>query len=199
MSISSSVDYHHSSYSHQINYQAYQGSNENIHWTYEKILFLVIETIVAIFAVVGNVFVIIVFCRERRLRRKTNYYIISLASADFCVGLFAIPFAVFWVIKKKLICITIIIYARFALTCLPYCLLPFLFPNNFLFLFILQLSDVSHHSYVCLVPILTSLTLCNISVFSLLLISIDRILVSTEQTSFSENNPYQCVFFLGAR
>jgi hypothetical protein len=45
--------------------------------------YVTMEIIVAIFAVVGNVMVIIVFFRERRLRKRTNYYIISLAFADF--------------------------------------------------------------------------------------------------------------------
>ncbi|XP_055525859.1 adenosine receptor A2a isoform X2 [Wyeomyia smithii] len=45
-------------------------------------------------AVVGNAMVIVVFKRERRLRRRTNFYIISLAAADFLVGLLGVPFAV---------------------------------------------------------------------------------------------------------
>lgn len=56
--------------------------------------YVILEVIVAIAAVVGNALVIVVFCRERKLRRKTNYYIISLASADFLVGSVAIPFAI---------------------------------------------------------------------------------------------------------
>lgn len=49
--------------------------------------YTVMEALVAFFAVIGNALVIIVFYRERRLRRRTNYYIISLATADFLVGL----------------------------------------------------------------------------------------------------------------
>lgn len=56
--------------------------------------YTVMEAIVAIVAVVGNALVVIVFYRERRLRRRTNYYIISLALADFLVGLLGIPFAI---------------------------------------------------------------------------------------------------------
>ncbi|KAJ8681356.1 hypothetical protein QAD02_017143 [Eretmocerus hayati] len=52
------------------------------------------EALVAICAVIGNGLVILVFARERKLRRRTNYYIISLATADLLVGLFAIPFAI---------------------------------------------------------------------------------------------------------
>lgn len=52
------------------------------------------EILVAVCAVVGNGLVILVFAKERKLRRRTNYYIISLATADLLVGLFAIPFAI---------------------------------------------------------------------------------------------------------
>lgn len=52
------------------------------------------EILVAIIAVIGNAAVIIVFQQEKRLRRRTNYYIVSLALADFLVGLLGIPFAI---------------------------------------------------------------------------------------------------------
>lgn len=52
------------------------------------------EILVALVAVVGNSMVIYVFRRDRRLRRRTNYYIVSLAIADFLVGLLGIPFAI---------------------------------------------------------------------------------------------------------
>lgn len=56
--------------------------------------YTIMEALVATTAVIGNALVIIVFYRERRLRRRTNYYIISLALADFLVGLLGIPFAI---------------------------------------------------------------------------------------------------------
>lgn len=59
-----------------------------------NIPYTVCEVLVAIMAVIGNAMVIIVFRRERKLRRRTNYYIISLATADFLVGLLGIPFAI---------------------------------------------------------------------------------------------------------
>lgn len=52
------------------------------------------EALVAVVAVAGNALVILAFQRERRLRRRTNYYIVSLAAADLLVGLLGIPFAV---------------------------------------------------------------------------------------------------------
>ncbi|XP_065075059.1 uncharacterized protein AdoR isoform X2 [Ochlerotatus camptorhynchus] len=58
------------------------------------VTYAVFEGLVALMAVVGNAMVIVVFKRERRLRRRTNFYIVSLATADFLVGLLGVPFAV---------------------------------------------------------------------------------------------------------
>ncbi|EDV93213.1 uncharacterized protein LOC6563772 isoform X2 [Drosophila grimshawi] len=59
-----------------------------------NIPYTVFEVLVAIVSIIGNLMVIIVFQRERKLRRRTNYYIVSLAMADFLVGLLGVPFAV---------------------------------------------------------------------------------------------------------
>ncbi|XP_050523019.1 adenosine receptor A2b-like [Daktulosphaira vitifoliae] len=56
--------------------------------------YAVLEGLVAVGATLGNGLVIVAFHRERRLRRRTNYYIISLAVADLLVGLVGIPCAV---------------------------------------------------------------------------------------------------------
>lgn len=56
--------------------------------------YTVFECLVALFAIIGNGLVLIAFKRERRLRRRTNYYIVSLAAADLLVGLLGIPFAI---------------------------------------------------------------------------------------------------------
>ena len=58
------------------------------------ILYIVIELIVALLAVVGNLLVMIVFVRFRAIRTTTNYYIMSLVTADLLVGLLGIPFAI---------------------------------------------------------------------------------------------------------
>lgn len=56
--------------------------------------YTIFEILVALLAIIGNAMVIYVFRIERRLRRRTNYYIVSLAIADLFVGLFGIPFAI---------------------------------------------------------------------------------------------------------
>ncbi|KAF4530541.1 hypothetical protein B566_EDAN016994 [Ephemera danica] len=59
-----------------------------------NVLYTVCECLVAFGAVVGNGLVLLAFKNERRLRRRTNYYIVSLAAADLLVGLLGIPFAI---------------------------------------------------------------------------------------------------------
>ncbi|KAF5304165.1 hypothetical protein FQR65_LT08058 [Abscondita terminalis] len=69
-------------------------STQSMSNNYEPdVYYKISEILVAIFAVIGNALVIAVFWREKRLRRRTNYYIISLAVADLLVGLLGIPFA----------------------------------------------------------------------------------------------------------
>ena len=41
--------------------------------------------------IIGNGFTIFLVCSRRNLRTKTNAFIVSLAVADFCVGLGVIP------------------------------------------------------------------------------------------------------------
>ncbi|XP_043504479.1 dopamine receptor 2-like [Polistes fuscatus] len=68
--------------------------SSNTNYNQLNLPYTVCEILVAICAVFGNGLVIIVFGKEKKLRRRTNYYIISLATADLLVGLFAIPFAI---------------------------------------------------------------------------------------------------------
>lgn len=68
---------------------AYRSAAAELHAAYAAL-----EVLVAVVAVAGNAMVIHVFRKERRLRRRTNYYIVSLATADLLVGLLGIPFAI---------------------------------------------------------------------------------------------------------
>lgn len=56
--------------------------------------FILLEVLVAFFAAFGNFLVIIIFYKDKHLRKKSNYYIISLACADFCVAICGIPLAI---------------------------------------------------------------------------------------------------------
>ena len=67
-------------------------SNEsNLHL---PIAYTTVEACVAIAAVFGNLLVIVVFVQDRRLRKVTNFYIISLSVADLLVGAIGIPSAI---------------------------------------------------------------------------------------------------------
>ncbi|XP_053678641.1 adenosine receptor A2b [Anopheles nili] len=57
--------------------------------------YALLESAVALMAIFGNTLVIAAFKSERKLRRRTNFYIVSLASADLLVGTLGIPFAIF--------------------------------------------------------------------------------------------------------
>lgn len=59
-----------------------------------EIVYILTESLIAITAVIENFFVIFIFFRETKLQKRTNYFIISLAVADFLTGLVGIPSAV---------------------------------------------------------------------------------------------------------
>ena len=45
----------------------------------------------SILTITGNGFIIFLVCRRRQLRTKTNAFVVSLAVADFCVGMAVLP------------------------------------------------------------------------------------------------------------
>lgn len=65
--------------------------SEEKSWSTIVIIFVSLGAITAISAIILNSVIIFAFFREKKLRRSINYYIISLAIADFCVGLIGIP------------------------------------------------------------------------------------------------------------
>ena len=56
--------------------------------------YTILETCVSVIAVLGNFLVILVFVQDRRLHKVTNFYIISLSTADLLVGAIGIPSAI---------------------------------------------------------------------------------------------------------
>lgn len=77
------------------------GIFNHIRWRFSLVTFTIMELVIALIAITGNTLVFIVFFRERKLRRKINFYIISQAIADFGVGLIAIPFCIIVVVWES--------------------------------------------------------------------------------------------------
>lgn len=61
-------------------------------------VFILLEALAFVFCVIGNSIVIYVMTREKKLQRKSNYYIVSVAIADILVGLVVIPGSIYMVI-----------------------------------------------------------------------------------------------------
>ena len=57
--------------------------------------FWILGWFLSILAIAGNGFIIFLVGSKRQLRTKTNAFVVSLAVADFCVGLSVIPFPFF--------------------------------------------------------------------------------------------------------
>ena len=47
--------------------------------------------LLSILTMTGNGFIVFLVCRKRQLRTKTNAFVVSLAVADFCVGMSVVP------------------------------------------------------------------------------------------------------------
>ena len=55
------------------------------------LLWCVLYLVIATFAILGNVLIILVFSKKRNLRTRTNYFVIGLAFGDILVGTLTIP------------------------------------------------------------------------------------------------------------
>lgn len=60
----------------------------------QTVVAIILEVIAFILSVIGNSVVIYVMTREKKLKRKSNIYILSVAVADFLVGIVAIPIGI---------------------------------------------------------------------------------------------------------
>ncbi|XP_072326133.1 adenosine receptor A2b [Scyliorhinus torazame] len=59
-----------------------------------NVLYISLELLIAVLAVLGNVLVCWAVSTNKNLKTATNYFLVSLATADIAVGAFAIPFAI---------------------------------------------------------------------------------------------------------
>ncbi|XP_078343181.1 octopamine receptor beta-2R-like [Oculina patagonica] len=53
--------------------------------------FWILGWLLAILTMTGNGFIVFLVCRTRKLRTKTNAFVVSLAVADFCMGMSSVP------------------------------------------------------------------------------------------------------------
>lgn len=60
----------------------------------EDLIYIVLEVVIAILSILGNVLVCWAVCINSNLQNATNYFVVSLAAADIAVGVLAIPFAI---------------------------------------------------------------------------------------------------------
>ena len=56
-----------------------------------QVWFWILGWLLSILTITGNGFIFFLICSKRQLRTKTNALIVSLAVADFCVGMSAVP------------------------------------------------------------------------------------------------------------
>lgn len=69
----------------------HQQSFNNMHLA-ELVSWCIVNGLVAILAIFGNSLVIVAFACFKKLRTRTNYFVVGLAAADILVGLLSIPF-----------------------------------------------------------------------------------------------------------
>ena len=65
-------------------------TSKNTIWKMET-WFWILGWSLSILTITGNGFIIFLVCSKRQLRTKTNAFVVSLAVADFCVGMSVVP------------------------------------------------------------------------------------------------------------
>lgn len=67
-----------------------------------QIIFTIVDLCLFLCSIIGNSIVIYVISRDKKLKSKSNYHILSVATADLLIGLFGIPLgftAVSWFVS----------------------------------------------------------------------------------------------------
>lgn len=59
-----------------------------------QVIFIIADFSFFVFSIVGNAVVIYVISRDKKLKSKSNYHILSVAAADLLIGLVGIPLGV---------------------------------------------------------------------------------------------------------
>lgn len=67
---------------------------DSMHWDWGELLLVCVLCVLIVITVIGNTLVILAVLTTRRLRTVTNCFVMSLAVADWLVGIFVMPPAV---------------------------------------------------------------------------------------------------------
>lgn len=59
-----------------------------------QIVFSIVDFCLFLSSIIGNSIVIYVISRDKKLKTKSSYHILSVATADLLIGLFGIPLGV---------------------------------------------------------------------------------------------------------
>ena len=70
-------------------------SEGSVRWPWTKVMLCALFCLLIVLVIVGNTLVILSVITTRRLRTVTNCFVMSLAVADWLVGVFVMPPAVF--------------------------------------------------------------------------------------------------------
>lgn len=140
----------------------YNRSTLRMFW---EIVVTLLEVWACVFSVFGNSVVIYVMSREKKLRRKSNYYVISVAIADLLVGLVVIPFS-FFAVKS---------------------LIHVLMSRVILILTFQVVTGGPFNETVCLSLISVVLAVFAVSIYSLMAVSLDRYFAIYYPISYKRN------------
>lgn len=135
----------------------------------QKLALAALLSIVIVVVIIGNTLVILAVITTRRLRTVTNCFVMSLAVADWLVGVFVMPPAVAYALMGKLLLRHQSGHER----CTH--LISFSFPIDKW-----KLGRILCHIWVSL-----DILLCTASILSLCAISVDRYLAVTRPLSYS--------------
>lgn len=67
----------------------------------ETIIITVILVVIIVGTIIGNILVCVAVCLVRKLRRPSNYLLVSLAISDLCVAILVMPMATIYEIKGR--------------------------------------------------------------------------------------------------
>lgn len=95
---------------------------------YQEAALVILLSVVIVIVVIGNTLVIAAVITTRRLRTVTNCFVMSLAVADWLVGIFVMPPAVAYLIVGKQFCNQVNLKTKNSIHCCGYFSLTY--PNN---------------------------------------------------------------------